>query len=235
MKLEIVIPTYLREEKLIRTLSSVRNAMDQLGPDVEASVKVCYSSEAECAVNTKGMNWPWIQHCLIEKYPDGFKLPRFWNDVLRACRADALCYLTDDVLLNRYCLAIAAMEIRKMNFDGVIGFAIENITEPHQPCQAAFGVIGMRYADQFKDRRCFCPDYTSLYADIELQKQAQVLGKFKFHTSCTLVHFHPAYEPNEMDQTHMHARRNSQLDRETFERRSERDLVWGLSEELING
>lgn len=228
MRLDVVIPTFMREDKLKRALSSVRNAAEQCGNDVDVKVKVCYSCPAEYLAAKRDMDWPWLEHCLLEEYPDGFRLPRFWNDALRASKADAVCYLTDDVLLNRYCLAIAAMEIKKMDFDGVVGFVIENHTEPHQPCQAAFGIIGMKYADRFPERQVFFPGYRSLYADMELQQQAQKLGKFKFHQNCLLVHFHPNYTLGERDDTHVHTRREFDKDRETFEERNAKGLIWGL-------
>lgn len=235
MNLDVVIPTFMREEKLKRALLSVNEAIEQCSNDIQVRIKVYYSHAGEFSSAIKGMDWAWIEHHLLPQVSSKFKLPDFWNDRLRESTADAMCYLTDDVLLNRYCLAIAAMEIKKMEFDGVIGFNIENITEPYQPCLAAFGIIGLKYADRFKDRQVFCPDYTSLYADLEVEKQATILGRFKFHKACILVHFHPAYTLSEgKDATHLHTRRDFDKDRTTYDRRMARDLVWGLSGELIN-
>jgi hypothetical protein len=234
MKLDVIIPTYQRADKLKRTLSSLHCALEQCGEKVDVTVKVFYSDADEFVAAAREMGYPWLEHHLLSETEKEFSLPLFWNDRLRESRADAMCYITDDVLLNRYCLAIAAMEIEKLEFDGVIGFNIENITEPYQPCLAAFGVIGLKYADRFDNRQVFCPDYTSLYADIELQRQATILGRFKFQTACLLVHYHPAYTLGEMDATHAHTRRNFDSDKHTFEARSKRDLVWGLSYELLN-
>ena len=232
MKLDVVIPTFMREGKLKRALSSIHSSIEQCGEDVEVMVRVFYSSPEEWTVAKREMIFSWLKCELLPNRE--FKLPDFWNDRLKESTADAMCYLTDDVLLNRYCLAIAVMEIQKMGFDGVVGFNIENITEAFQPCLAAFGVIGLKYADRFKDRKVFCPDYTSLYADLELQKQAEILGRFKFHKDCILIHYHPAYTLGEKDSTHAHTRRDFSKDRGTYERRSARDLVWGITEELIN-
>lgn len=231
MKLDVVIPTYLREEKLARALSSIHGALDCLPADVFAKVRVFYSSQAEKAAAEKAFDYPWLEILLYEE--KDFSLPRFWNHALRTSPGEAMCYLTDDVLLNRWCLAIACMEIKKMDFDGVVGFAIENITEPHQPCLAAFGVIGAKYADRFENRQVFCPEYRSLFADTELQRQAEILGRFRFHKACSLVHYHPAYTPEEADATHAHTRREFESDRKTFEKRTAQDLVWGISDELV--
>jgi hypothetical protein len=231
MILEVVIPTFKRFDKLKRTLGSIHNCMAMFKLCKENSsvrVKVCYSSPKDYEQGKEELGYEWIEHYLLEPYDDGFKLPRFWNDMLRACTADAMCYLTDDVLLNRYCLIIGAMEISKMEFDGVIGFSIENHTEPVQPCLASFGIVGIKYADRFKDRAIFCPEYTLLFADMELQKQAEKLGRFKFHTACSLVHFHPAYELDEMDDTHDHARRDYHEDVSMFRYRSNNNLIWGI-------
>ena len=142
MKLDVVIPTFMREGKLKRALSSVRGAMDQCRGDPEVQVRVFYSNPEEWQAARREMAWDWIQCELLPNRE--FKLPEFWNDRLKESIADAMCYLTDDVLLNKYCLAIAMMELKKLEMDGVVGFNIENITEPYQPCLAAFGIIGLK-------------------------------------------------------------------------------------------
>lgn len=226
MKLDIVIPTYMREEKLRRALSSIRNAMDYLPGDVMAIVRVFYSNISEQQLAELEMGWHWIEHRLLSAKE--FRLPEFWNDRMEESQADALCYLNDDVLLEKGSLVKAFEILRQMNFDGVVGFDIKNRTEVDQPCLAAFGIIGMKYADRFPRRQVFCPEYTSLFADMELQCQAEKLGRFKYLRGCSVVHLHPAYSPNDHDFTHLHTRRNLIKDRETFDRRRALGLIWGL-------
>lgn len=227
MILDIAIPTYLRAEKLMRALASIKASKEACPSDVKVNVDVFYSHSAEWLETSRVVGRDWIGHHLIEN--GEFRLPIFWNDRLRESKADALCFLNDDILLSKTCLTIAAKEIKKMEFDGVLGFRIENITETVQPCLTSFGVIGIRYADRFPNRKVFCPEYVSLYADVELQRQAEKLGRFRFVEQCSLVHYHPAYAPDEQDFTHLHTRRNFASDRAIFERRNKAGLLWGIT------
>lgn len=230
MTLDVVIPTLMREEKLRRTLTSVHTALGVCNFPV--NVKVFYSDSEEKERAEKELNFSWLEHMIYGS--EDFRAPRFWNDYLRTMEADALCYLTDDVLLDRYCLLIAAEEIKKMEFDGVVGFNIENRMEEVQPCLAAFGLVGKKFADRFPGRAVFCPDYYSLFADVELEKFAKLTGRFRFQGACKLVHFHPAYAPDEADETHLHTRRRISRESAIFEARSTGGLVWGKSFELVN-
>jgi len=232
MKLDIVIPTLKRKDKLERTLASIRCAITNSGSHVDAHIKVFYSDKEEYLNISDESGWPWVKNFLLPEKE--FRITDFWNDRLKESTADVFCYLTDDISLDKFCLANMEPAINGMGFDGVLGFRIENITEREQPCLASFGVIGLKYADRFIDRKVFCPDYCSLFADMEFQRQAEALGKFKFVPECSLVHYHPNYMLAGNDSTHKHYRRNDSMDRKTFELRSKRNLIWGLNPELIN-
>lgn len=228
---DVVIPTYGRPEKLRRTLASVHSALMVCRDRV--TVHVFYSVEAEYQAAKEELNFSWLSHWMLPEGMD-FRAPAFWNHYLRTMHADALVYLTDDILLDQYCLLIALETIKKMEFDGVVGFHIENHIEEKQPCLAAFGVVGRKFAERFPDRGAFCPDYYSLFADVELQAFAESVKRFTFHEACRLVHHHPSYEPGAMDATHVHTRRRVHKETDIYMQRKERGLVWGQSFERIN-
>lgn len=228
---DVVIPSYGRVEKLKRTLASVHTAMNHCGARID--VHVFFSDLKEYKEASKDMQFPWLSFWMLPEGQD-FRAPLFWNNYLRTMYVDALVYLTDDIRLDQYCLLIAINEIEKMKFDGVIGFNIDNKIESEQPCKAAFGIIGKEFAERFPGRAVFCPDYYSLFSDVELQQYAEKIGKFKFHTACKLVHYHPGYESEEMDATHMHTRRRKEKEVKIFSERQEKGLIWGESFELIN-
>ena len=229
--IDVVIPTYGRPEKLRRALASVHTSLQLCRDRIE--VHVFYSDEKEYDEAKKDLKFKWLDHWMLPPRLD-FRATHFWNHYLKTMYADALVYLTDDILLDQYCLLIAVEEIRKMSFDGVVGFNIDNRVEEKQPCLAAFGVIGAKFADRFPSRAAFCPDYYSLFADVELQAYAEEVKCFKFHEACRLVHFHPDYEQGSMDLTHLHTRRRVHKETDIYLRRRDAGLVWGKSFKRIN-
>jgi hypothetical protein len=230
MNMDVVIPTFMREEKLRRTLASIHTALGVCNFPV--NVKVFYSDPDEKLRAEKDLDFSWLEHKIYGS--EDFRAPVFWNDYLKTMDADALVYLTDDVLIDRYCLLIASEHLKKMDFDGVIGFNIDNRVEEVQPCLAAFGVLGAKFADRFPGREVFCPDYYSLFADVELEKYAKFVGRFKFEHACKLVHFHPAYAPDEADETHLWTRRRVSREAAFFEMRQSKGLLWGRDFERVN-
>lgn len=229
---DVVLPTYQREEMLRRTLTSIHSAIELCRDKVE--VKVFYSLEEEWKKAKEEMQYSWLWHEMLPSLHDDFRAINFWNWYLKQMGSDALVYLTDDILLDRFCLLIAIEEIKKMDLDGVVGFHIDNRTEERQPCLAAFGVVGKKFAERFPDRAVFCPDYYSLFADLELQAYAESVGRFKFQSACRLVHYHPSYTNEVPDATHLHTRRRVSRESGIYLEREKAGLLWGESFKLIN-
>jgi len=233
MKLEIIIPTYKRQKKLIRTLASVKLALTHLPPNVVTSVNVYYSTPEEWLDAAKVVGRKWVNHHLLEPTKESFSVPKFWNDRLKNSQADMVCYLTDDVELNQFCLKVGVENLTRVDLDGLVGFCVFNINEPKQPCQASFGIMGKAFIDGFKNRRVFCPEYYLLFADCELEAYAKSVCKFKFVKDCILAHYHPSYVPAEHDETHEHIRENKMIDQAIYDARKKKGLIWGRSYELL--
>ena len=93
----------------------------------------------------------------------------FWNDHMKQSNADVFIYINDDVRLeiNSLYRAVSLMNKYFSDLDGVVAFTQDNIP-PDQACKTAFGAIGSKVADRFKDRQVFCPDYKRFYLDSEM-------------------------------------------------------------------
>ena len=226
MKLDIVIPSRNRLKKLYDCIDSIREAVKEI-PEVECTIHI-FVDFGESLFDVVSDMDIFIVHTLEEEY----RAPLFWNKYLKTMEADVLCYLNDDIKLDKYCLKEALSFLKGLDYDGVIGLNQSNQTGTTN-CSAAFGMIGSKFADRFPNREVFCPDYYCLYLDEELMKYAQSLNKFIFCNSAKLEHYHPSFTKEKPDDTHIHNRRHKQIDIEIYNLRKEKNLLWGESFEKI--
>lgn len=228
-KLDVVIPSYRRLEKLGRAVESVERARLHCNP-VAVHLHLYFSdpTEAESAY-VQYWSKPWVKVHLLTKE---FKASDFWNTHIEGMTADALCYLTDDVELHEMCLVEGWNHLQNLDFDGVVGFNVENSLDG-QPCKAAFGMVGKKFAGRFPDCQVFCPEYWCFYLDVELEEYASSLGRFFFAQQARMSHFHPEFEGGEPDECHKHHRRNKTKDIILHSVRREEKLLWGREFDLI--
>jgi hypothetical protein len=205
---DIVIPTWKRPEKLARCLASIER-----------------------------QSYPGIRVHAVE---DTDRLFAFgvWNRFLAHWTdGDLFVYLCDDTQLDQGCIAAAVREFenRWPDLDGVVGFHQSNIVGKGGWCSSAMGMIGRTFAERFPERQAFCPDYSRFHADSELGAYAREVGRFVYCPEASLVHYHPAHCKSEMDETHSVVRTPAevQMDRETWNERQRRGLLWGRNFERV--
>ena len=223
MKIDVVIPTLGRLNKLKNCVNSIIKAKK------DHNLKLCifFSNESEfeefqyssLALN-KGFYYI-FPHYLKEEY----KAPIFWNNYLEYCYADAMCYLNDDVIVDSHMFDEIEYAFNN-DYDKIIGINQYNIPKD-QAVEAAFGAIGIKYADRFPNRQVFCPDYYRFYDDKELLEYAKSIGKFVFCEKAKLQHLHPAFNKELKDQTHNSVRAYLKQDRLTYFKRKQKKLLWG--------
>ena len=97
MKLDVVLPSYKRPEKLFKCLKSI-NAARRGTAGMEINVHVYFSLEADL-MNAR-RDWQGSKWLHLHMLQGEFKASTFWNDHLEKMDADALCYLTDDVEIS---------------------------------------------------------------------------------------------------------------------------------------
>ena len=228
--LDVGIPTYMRKEKLRRAVVSVDEARSRCSP-VVVHLHVYFSSDVEMNEFKEDFgDREWIRPHLLH---GDFRSSDFWNAHLEDMDADALCYLTDDIILDPDCLIKGWQALEDFNFDGVIGFNITNAKDG-QPCKAAYGIVGKKFANRFPNRHVFCPEYACFYLDEELEKFSTSISRFRFCESAKLRHYHPDFTGDKPDQTHTHHRRNKFHDVMVHNMRVKRGYLWGKDFEIYD-
>lgn len=227
MKFDFVVPTYNRFEKLARLLRSLRL---QLSENIRIWV-YCDNNDVETK-NRVMESFSDIVH-LVAVVPERRMFFGNLNEHLKHCKADAMFYVCDDVEFLDGSLLSACQCFEKYlpDTDGVLGLNQVNIPNGSD---SAMGIIGMRFADRFPQRQCFCPDYISFHADAELGKYAKSIGKFVFCEEAKIVHYHPAIVKEEKDNTHGIVRQFKQRDAEVRNLRKLRNLLWGRDFKLVS-
>jgi hypothetical protein len=230
MKIDILIPTYNRLEKLQKAIYAIGEAKQLVDYYIYCYVYSSNKKDYEESTETF-KNLPWVLTRLLTiKY----KAPNFWNNHLKDSNADATYYLNDDVILYPACIltSITRLKYHYPDFDGVIGLKQENIPET-QVCKAAFGLIGSKFADRFPERKVFCEDYYCMYLDKELELFSTKINRFTYAEEAKLIHLHPGFSEFEADKTHFHNRKFLVKDINMFKKRQEKKLLWGENFELL--
>lgn len=229
MKLEVVIPSRGRIEKLTKCLNSILLASRDL-KDIKIKIYLDKDEEILHFKNLLG-DLPEIELFLLQNY----RVPDFWNQRFKESKSDILIYLNDDIELFDDCLIqiINYFEVNFPDLDGVVGINQININSPDK-VQAAFGAVGIKYSERFPERQVFCPDYNRFYGDYELWRFAKEVNKFVFGERALLNHYHPCTNRKLEDDTHVQVRKFLPNDKEIFRKRQELNLLWGRDFKLIN-
>ena len=143
-------------------------------------------------------------------------------------------YLNDDIEIFDDTLSVILQEFEH-NFpdtDGVLGINQVNIHDIHK-VDAAFGVIGRKYAERFPDKKVWAPCYNRFFCDFELWQYAKSIGKFVFCRQAQLNHYHPSLNRDWEDSTHNEVRKYLRQDKLTFQKRQAAGLLWGKTYELL--
>lgn len=234
MKVLIGIATYQRVEKLKRLLKSIYNQTYQ-----NFDILVVCDNNDFGTYKSLEKEFPKTSFLVLDgqHYVIGC-----WNKIHSFAPANYGAHLTlcDDVELLPDCLEKAVKELKEnfSNTDGVVGITQlypgrENVF--FQPTGQV--LIGKEFIERFKkvDYRVCCNNYKQWYQDNELLEYSTKLNKFKLSKKAKLIHYHPSFYPSEMDHTHTLVRNNSvQIgDKEIYQKRLAKKLVWGESWELI--
>lgn len=224
MIFDIVIPTYKRPEKLAVCLKSI------MKNHKKNNIRIFVYFDNNDNGYISGVNQVYIAR--LKKQYRAFGI---WNLHLKHLRADGMIYICDDIELWDDCLE-KALDCFKTSFpdsDGFLGLNQENLD--YRGSDTAMGLIGKRFTERFPERQCFCPDYVSFHADMELGIFAKSLKKFIFCEDAKLTHFHPGVFKKGADEAHKEVRIPNivQQDKATRKKRRELNLVWGESFRLV--
>lgn len=247
MIFDVVIPTYKRIEKLRRCLSSIfliKGLRDKIRVHIyfDNNDKEGFNSNLFYAkLNTVGaIDFKVFDSGTRQVLKKQHRAFGIWNLHLRSMVADGIFYICDDVELYPGCLMNAINDFKKLypDTDGMIGINQCNIPLNDEGYSVfAMGLIGKRFAEHYTchHEACFCPDYKSFHADTELGLFAKSQNKFHYCQEAKLFHYHPAHCKEEIDETHNIVRKAEIVnkDRNTWNKRQKKGLLWGKSFELI--
>ncbi len=165
---------------------------------------------------------------------DGSGWIRTVNRYLLNVTADIVLVAGDDIELREGCLeAIDVCFARYFpDLDGVVG-----INQCNLPGASKGGLlaIGGKFLERYPGNMCFCPEYKHLGADREVYEYAESIGKFHFCEEARANHFHPAFFPQEADETHRVSNRLKAGDPAIKAKRKAAGYLWGKDFNLLNG
>ena len=138
----------------------------------------------------------------------------------------------DDMIFHEGAVqkAVAAMNEKFPDGDGVVGFNQSNLVEH---CEAGFTLIGPKFLDRFMGQDFFCPEYKHYYADTEFWKYAKSVDKFYYCVGARVDHFHFSVT-GQKDSTALESQKSRATDKETARKREEAGLLWGRDFTRIN-
>jgi hypothetical protein len=235
MKVLVGIATYKRPEKLLRLLGSL---CEQTYSNFDVAIGFD-NNDSGTALK--------ISPFLAKSY--FFKLSVFvsnqhsyviglWNEIHRKGMEkgiyDAHLALVDDVELYSDCLenVVNCLQTNYPDTDGVVGI---NQVYPGKNVQfmpAGQVLIGRKFVERYKDvnYQVCAPCFSQWYQDNELQQFATSLGKFKLCEEAKLIHHHPLYSDDKIDEAHKEVRGTIlSRDRQIYNERQRLGLVWGQS------
>jgi hypothetical protein len=222
------LPTHHRRAKLLKCLGSIEQARQLV--DDYVYTYVYYSDKKEFVVDSQGLSsYKYIFARLLNKE---YQASVFWNDHIKQSNADIFIYINDDVVLeiNAIRRIVDIMSVYYPDLDGLVAITQDNIPT-EQACMTAFGAIGAKFVDRFRNREVFCPEYKRFYLDSELGDYAIKYKKLYYSTDKAvaplLTHYHPAFFKNMMDETHNEVRKYLSEDRMNYMVRKKKKLLWG--------
>ncbi len=235
MQFAIVIPTYSRITKLKRCIESI---LKQTHQDFLIFVMADNNDEETYRwVTDTYIDEPRIQAVPIEKHLYVIGCWNYFTKNLFKYVIDYMCWIVDDTELLPDCLETLNRVCTKHfpDKDGMVG-----ISQVYPLCPEVHWkengqcAIGKKFIERFPNRQVCCPDYVHFYQDEEVLEYAKSINKFVLSTG-KLIHHHPAFYRNEMDETHKIPRGETHnKDRATYLMRRKKDLIWGKNWELIN-
>ena len=231
MRLDIVIPTRDRLEKLSRCIASLAHNRALFHADIRCFVYF----DTNIEIFKFGKEYPFLRTLIqVDTFPE-YTAPKLWNYHLKQMDADGMMYLNDDVEMLGDGVMVAKNQfvLHYPDYDGVMGFVQENLRGKFDTAPAAFGIVGRGFADRFPDRQVFCPDYHHLWIDRELELAAKHWGRFHVAEQVKLNHYHPCLGKQYEDDTHNHIRKWKGVDQLIWNSRKSKGWVWGIDFNLL--
>jgi hypothetical protein len=225
MLINIVIPTMDRLNLTIGTVDSLRNSAHK-----DLLIMIIVDGNKELFMNLSkfyAKNKFFGMNIKLHLNPNRIDWPASMNYALSILTEGYFVYASDDLIFEPRCIsnAIKIMENRFPDGDGLIGFNQTNC----KGARSAFGMMGQKFIERFKDRQVFCPEYIHFGSDTELGDYASSVKKFWFaEKQCGIYH------SRLRDKTYRIGRKTNKRDVDLKWARKEAGLLWGKNFEFLN-
>jgi glycosyltransferase involved in cell wall biosynthesis len=219
--IEVIVPTRNRLVKLRRMIESVPLTAD--GRPV--TVTIVSDGDVETVVALRGLVDPHLEIRYVEKHRGAV----YCRNLATQRAKDAVLYATDDIEFGPQSIEAAArmMAEKFPDDDGIVGFAQ---TGNGKYSRAGVALVGQAFLRRYPGKNLFFPGYFH-FACQEVLRAALTLDRFAFCEEAKLVHFHPSFDRNFVDHTHVEARKYRGRDKGLSFQRDSQGLTWGIGKE----
>ena len=235
MRLDIVIPTFMREARLKRCVDHVKHARCKaIGGDVaEITCYIWVSLPEEYELYQSWYPaYDWVKVVLLDnRYVEA---PRDWDIHMRTTTANWVHFLMDDQYVQRDCYKKVFGTIREKcpTGDGVIGIRVDDRPDERDDPKKNDGsiVIGAEFCrKRFGEHPIFCPDYMRWGFDVEFANYSKYVKRLYCSMGARIDHEHPAVTPGIKPDECFKRGRNliMPLDMEVMQKRKKAGYVWG--------
>ena len=216
--IDLIIPTRNRWEKLQRCLRSIPKAL----PQVELNIIIICDGDHNTAGKLIASNNGQVGRIILIANHRGAV---YCRNIMTQCAEDAVLYATDDIEFKPGAIEMAAKSMMKHfpDDDGVIGF---NQLGKQGFSKAGVALVGQRFLRRYPGKKLFYPGYFHFSCQ-EIERLASKLGKLHFEERAKLYHYHPIWNREEMDQTHIEARKRRKDDLAISREHRAKKLIWG--------
>lgn len=223
-RLDIIVPTRNRFQKLIRMLKSIPQY-----------------SWMELHIICDGDTWTYNKLCQLGGYWKGGQPQLYLTQHMGSvhCRnlitqkaEDAILWATDDIIFEKGCIESAWDNLKKCypDGDGVVGFNQHNAKPPGNFCWTGVGIMGQSFLKRYPGKVLSFPGYFH-FGTREIERLALKVGRLYKDPLAKIHHFHPDFYPALMDETHIVARSRIHQDMTLKKERKEQGLIWGFLDE----
>ncbi len=224
-RLDIVVPTRNRFEKLVRMLQSI--------PQYDwMELSLGFDGDRTSFEKFSDMWGYWKGRSAFTYFsPDQIGSIKMRNLMTSKCPG-SLLWATDDIVFRRGAIESAWGMLWKEfpDGDGVVGFRVENAKPANNFCWTGVGIMGGKFLSRYPRKMISYPGYFH-FGTREIETLAKRLGKLHENPLALIFHDHPDFIPKSMDTTHMEARVHHEQDVKIKKDRQTQGLIWGFGDE----
>lgn len=220
--IDLIIPTRNRLKKLLRTLATIPESAAGVG----IRIAIVCDGDPETAKALMERPERISRLCYVSRNLGNV----YCRNLMTQTAEDAVLYGTDDITFHPGAIdrAVEAMRAIYPDDDGVVGFHQEN--HGHYS-RAGVALVGHKFLLRYPEKKLFFPGYFH-FACQEIARAGDALGKITLCREAVLTHHHPMQFPDQMDATHVEARRYRARDHELSNKREALGLIWGIGAEV---